>query len=146
GSLYALYHPRHSSRTSSSTTATRVAVKIYYAAAYASERFRNFKCPAFGHNKRINDMDIVGGNEEFEIHLGQASSYGEKPQLVELNPSSFNGGNSLVGEYWIEIAPYDSQNRLIHAPFKKIPSHLVIKSEDIVHVKSCEGVKMEHEH
>src|SRR5690606_40399368 len=43
----------------------------------------NFKCPAFGHNKRINDMDIVGGNEEFEIHLGQASSYGEKPQLVE---------------------------------------------------------------
>lgn len=147
GSLYVLYHPRHSSRTSAgSTSATKVAVKIYYAAAYASERFRGFKCPAFNHNKRINEMSVEGNNDDFEIHLGQTSGYGEKPQLVELNPSAFNGGNSLVGEYWLEIAPYDSKNRIIHAPFKKIPRHIVVKSEDTVSIKSCDGIKMEYEH
>lgn len=146
GSLFVQYHPRHSSRaSSSSTSATKVAFKVYYAAAYASERFRSFKCPAFGHSKRIDKMDIEGPNDEFQIQLGQSIPYGEKPQLVELNPSSFNAGNSAIGEYWIEIAPYDSKNKMLHAPFKRIPRHVVVYSEEIVSVKSCDGIKMEND-
>lgn len=145
GSLYSIFQPRHSSRTSSST-ASKVAIKIYYAAGYASERFRSFKCPAFGHDKKIDEMFIAGNDDEFEIHLAQSTSYGEKSQLVDLNPSAFNGGNSLVGEYWLEIAPYDSKNKMIHGPFKRIPRHVVVKKETIVPVKSCDGIKMEYEH
>lgn len=146
GSLYAMFNPRRVSRTSSSTSATSsVTFKIYYAAAYASERFRTFKCPAFGHNKRIAEMSIKGPEEEVEINVGQAYPYNERSHLVELTPSSFNGGNSLAGNYYLEIAPYDSKNKLIHSGFKRIPKYISIDREDTIAVRSCDGIRSEND-
>jgi hypothetical protein len=146
GSLYAKFNPRKVSRTSSSTSATSsVTLKVYYAAAYASERFRSFKCPAFGHNKRIKEASIKGENQEFEINIGQTFPYNEKSHLVELTPSAFNAGNSLVGDYFLEIAPYDSKNKMIHSSFKRIPMYVNIAQEESVSVRSCEGIHSEKE-
>lgn len=144
GSLYALFKPKKVARGSQGTGATSsVTLKVFYAAAYASERFRAFRCPAFGHNKRISSMNIKGENEEFSLSVSQSAPYNEKSHLVELTPTAFNAGNSLIGEYFVEIAPYDSQKRLVHASFKRIPMYISVEREDSVRVRSCDGIHPE---
>lgn len=142
GSLYSLFRPRKLSRTSAGS-ASSVTIKIFYAAAYASERFRNSKCPPLGHNKKIKSFRVEDTKEPFSLSIQGAQSYKEKSQLIELTPSSFNGGLSLLGEYSFEIAPYNSKKKMIHAPFKKIPGSIIVSEEESVAVPSCEGVKSE---
>lgn len=139
GSLYARFRPKKVLRGQGTGAPTNVAIKVYYAAAFPSERFRDFHCPAFGHNKRIKTMDIKGEEENFNITFDQIISYPEKSQLVELSPSSFNAGNSLIGEYYIEIAPYDSDKKVIHAPFKRIPVFISVSQEEAQPIESCAG-------
>jgi hypothetical protein len=143
GSLYALFKPKKASRASISSATSSVVMKVFYAAAFASERFRAQKCPAFNHRKRIRKMEIQGEDEEFSLSINQVTSYEEKSQLVELAPTAFNAGHSLVGDYFIEIAPYDSKKRLIHSNFKRIPMNVSVTEENEVKVLSCEGVNPE---
>lgn len=142
GSLLTPFFPRHHGRAHRST-AGLAAIKIYYAAAYASERLRNFKCPAFAHDKRITGMSVEGDNRDFEINVGTFKSYMEKSQEVQLTPSSFNGGNSLQGEFHFEIAPYNSKKHGLMGDFKRIPRFVKIKTEQSIDVKSCKGVHPE---
>ena len=145
GSLYARFSSKKSLRGQKGGTPTSVSLKIYYAAAYPSERFRSFKCPAFGHNKRISKMSIEGEKETFDLSIGQPYPYPEKSQLVELTPSSFNAGNSLVGKYFIEIAPYNFETKMIYDTFKRIPMHIEVFSEVNQSIKSCSGIHPERE-
>lgn len=142
GSLYTLFRPRQASRVTASA-ATSISFKVYYAAAYASERFRNAKCPPFSHDKKFVNLKIEGDPELFSTSIAGAVPYQEKSQLIELTPSSFNGGHSLAGDYYVEIAPYDSHKRLIHSSFKRISQHISIKSEESVTIKECAGVHTE---
>lgn len=144
GSLYSLFRPRKLSRTSTGS-ASSVTLKIYYAAAYASERWRNSKCPPLGHNKKIKEMHVDNSGEEFDLSIGGAQSYHEKSQLIELTPSSFNGGMSLAGEYSFEIAPYNSKKKMIHSPFRRIPGKVIVSKEESVSVPSCSGTHSERQ-
>ena len=144
GSLYSLFRPKKKSRTWTDA-ASSVAIKIYYAAAFASEKWRLAKCPPLGHNRKITDLRIEDTGEPFSLSVGGGQQYNEKSQLIELTPSSFNGGMSLAGEYYFEIAPYNSQKKVIYAPFKRIPGKVVVASEVSVAVPSCNGVKTELE-
>lgn len=139
GSLYTLLRPQMVGRGSSGDSPKSVTFKVFYAAAFASERFRAFKCPAFGHDKRIKDMSTAGSNEEFSLTLGGAIPYTEKSHLVELTPTAFNGSNSLIGNYFVEIATYDSKNKTIHSAFKRIPMYVSVTSEESISVPSCGG-------
>jgi hypothetical protein len=143
GSLYSPFQPKKFSRGINPGSPSSVNLKIYYAAAYASERFRMLRCPVFSHNKNISKMGIRGVNEDFSLALGQAVPYLEKSQLVELSPSSFNAGNSLIGNYFIEIAAFDSNKKIILSSFKRIPMYVSVASEESVNVKSCQGVHPE---
>jgi len=144
GSLYTMFKPRRIARGNESSGApTSVSIKVFYATAYASERFRSLKCPAFGHNKRIVSMDIKGTNEEFSLSVDQKNPYGEKSHQVELTPTSFNAGHSLIGEYFLEIAPYNSLTRTVHSTFKRIPMSIIVNQEENVNIPGCEGVHEE---
>ncbi|MBA2403259.1 MAG: hypothetical protein H0V66_00685 [Bdellovibrionales bacterium] len=144
GSLYTRFKAKKVSRGQGGGAPTSVTIKIYYAAAYPSERFRFFHCPAFGHSKRISNMRIAGEEDQtFDLPIEQMTSYPEKSHLVELAPSSFNGGNSLVGEYFVEIAPYNSEKKVIYSAFKRIPMYVEVTSEKEQSVKSCLGVHEE---
>ena len=143
GSLYTLFKPRVSGRGAQAGPASSVTIKIYYAAAYASERFRSFRCPAFEHNKKITDMMIEGEDEVFEMVTTSGTPYNEKSQLIELTPSSFNAGHTLIGTYFLEIAPYDTKRKMIYAAFKRLPMHVTIKGEESVSIPSCAGVHQE---
>ncbi|HXH32396.1 MAG TPA: hypothetical protein VNJ01_16465 [Bacteriovoracaceae bacterium] len=138
GSIYTLFEPKKFSRgTPSGGASSSVAIKIYYAAAFASERFRSDKCPKFNHNKKISSIKALGDNSEFSLNIDEVSNYPEKSHMVELAASPFNGGHSLQGDYYLEIAPYDSKRRKIHANFKRIPMHVSVTREDTVSNESC---------
>ncbi len=138
GSVYALFNPLQTGRGKNRTPES-INLKIYYAAAYASERFRALKCPYFNHSKRINSMDIEGENKGFSISVGRSIPYGEKSQLVEFRPNSFNGGNSLAGNYYMEIAPYNSKEKVILGGFTRIPMYVSVEQEKEISIPSCDG-------
>ena len=142
GSSYALFNPQSSGRGRIRTPES-ISIKIYYAAAYASERFRAMKCPNFNHSKRITSMGIEGEDKEFKINIGRPIPYGEKSQLVEFRPNTFNGGHSLAGTYNIEIAPYNSREKVILGGFTRIPMTVAVKQEEEVSVPSCNGFQSE---
>lgn len=54
GSLYTNFRSSRKSRVESGSAAKTVSVKLYYAAAYASERLRNSRCPSFNHDKKLH--------------------------------------------------------------------------------------------
>lgn len=143
GSFLIPFFPKQHGRSTNRTAATMAAVKIYYAAAFPSERMRGFSCPAFSHDKRISSMSIAGENKDFDITVSASKSYREKAQEVQLSPSSFNGGNSLQGEFHLEIAPYNAKKQTLLGEFRRIPKYIEVKSEDSVIVKSCQGVHPE---
>ena len=138
GSLYALFRPRQVSRNISWGAASQVSLKVYYAAAFPSQRFRALTCPAFGHNKRITQLSLRGDDHPLDIKLGQTTSFREKPQMVELAASSFNAGHDLAGEYHLEIAAYHSQRKELVSAFKRIPEHILIQ-EERVSIGDCSG-------
>jgi len=139
GALYAPFHPKsHYARGSnSSSTPSTVAIRIFYAAAFASERFRAMKCPPFGHDKRVTDFQISGKTQPQSLILNLSRSYPEKVQLVDLTPSSFNGGHTLVGNYFFEIAGYDSRTKTIQSEFLRLPENVSIKSEESQSIPTC---------
>jgi hypothetical protein len=145
GSLYTLFRPRRISRGVTSTAATSASIKIFYAASFASERFRNFKCPAMNHNRRLSRVDVKGEHSLISIAVEGGSPYQEKSQLIELTPSSFNGGHSLAGDYYLEIALYDSVNKQLKSAFKRIPRYIEVAKEDQVAIESCAGIHPEIE-
>jgi hypothetical protein len=143
GSFMTPFKYQKRSRSSNSGPNSSAAVKIYYAAAYASERLRSFKCPAFSHDKRIGSMAVKGKDASFEIAFGQSFPYQEKVQLVQMTPSSFNGGHTLTGQFHFEIAPYDSIGKRLMGTFKRIPRFVEVENEKFVNVPSCQGAHQE---
>lgn len=143
GSMYVPFKPVYAGRGASIGSTSSVSIRVMYAAAFISERFRQFKCPAFAHNKKVSSMKILGSDEEFSLQLAGAINYNDKAQLVGLRPTDFNAGHSLVGEYYVEIAAYDSKNKTILSKFKRIPMYVTVQSEEIISVTGCEGVHPE---
>lgn len=139
GSLYAPFRPQRVIRGQSVDAPRHVSLKVYYASAYASERFRAFHCPAFGHDRRLNDLTILGDANPFELVIGKVNPYGEKSQLTELHPSAFNAGHSLAGDYFLEIAAYDSRKKVILGDFKRLPLFIRVGEEKRVPLAECIG-------
>jgi hypothetical protein len=145
GSLYAHFLGKKIIRGSGGGAPSSVALKVFYAAAYPSERFRFFQCPAFNHRFKIKSMKIQGEDTPFDLSIDQVTHYGEKSHLVGPSPTAFNAGNSFVGEYFVEIAAYDSEKKDIHGSFKRIPLSIEVSQEEQISVPSCDGVHQENQ-
>jgi hypothetical protein len=145
GSLYANFLSKKVVRGSGGGAPSSVALKVYYAAAYPSERFRFFQCPAFNHRFKIKSIKILGEEKLFDLSIDQVTRYGEKSQPIGPSPSAFNAGNSLLGEYFVEIAAYDSEKKEIHGTFKRLPVSIELSEEEQIPVPSCDGVHQEYQ-
>jgi hypothetical protein len=140
GSVYAIFRPKRVSRILQTRGPSSVNLKIMYSAAYASERLRSLKCPALDHNKRITSMKILGASDIFSLNLSQPTPYREKSHPIEINPTAFNAGQSLIGDYFLEIAPYNSQKKVIFSSFKRIPLYINVQSEQQMAISGCPGI------
>ena len=120
-----------------------ISLKIFYAAAYISERFRSFDCPAFLHDRRVDDISIEGDFSPFDLEVSYPVTYSSRPLLAELTPSAFNAGNSITGEYTIEAALYSLKNKTIATKWVPLKEKVVIGSEERVKVNGCAGIRPE---
>ena len=145
GALYVPLGSKKVLRGQGHSFPSSVAFKIYYSAAFPSERFRFSNCPAFNHRKRITKLNIKNDNSTFDISFDQTINYPEKAQLVEFAPTAFNGGDTLTGEYFVEISPYNVEKKTILGAFKRIPQYIDVSAEELINIPSCEGVHPENQ-
>ncbi len=122
----------------------KVFVQIMYAAAYNSHRFRRFSCPAFEHNKKIGTVNIRYGNTYTNsISTGLPQPIGFDPDKPEIVPTKFNGGTTLVGEYTMEMALFNNEDKTINSQFLSIEGVVEVLNEETKALRGCEGVREE---
>jgi hypothetical protein len=114
-----------------------------YAAAAISERFRRFNCPAFSHDKRLKKWEIIGEEKPLEILVRPDAHFDEKLKLSELVPATLNVGNSMIGEYYIEVALFNTAQKQLYSSFQRLPFNIKVFSEDSIVVDGCAGVHEE---
>jgi len=122
-----------------------VSFSLTYAAAAMSERFRRFNCPAFSHDRRLDDYHIEGEEKPIELVVVAGSPYNEKFKANELVPTTFNIGHTMVGEYVVEVALMNTHTKTFYSSFKELPFHIKVASEKSVSVEGCAGVHEEYE-
>ena len=118
------------------------AVRIFYAAASMSSRFRNFQCPAFDHNLSIEDITLEAGGEagRFLVSAAEERLIPGKVERFSLRPAIFNGEISLIGSYEIELAFFNIETKRRKSNFIKIPGRVVVKREERHVLRGCQGV------
>ena len=122
-----------------------VSFALTYAAAAMSERFRRFQCPAFSHDKLLDDYDVEGQEDPVEITLRPPTRFDERVHKSDLVPNSLNVGHTMVGQYTFEIALYGSAQKVLRSAFQPLPFHVAVKSEKSVKVDGCAGVHPEYD-
>ena len=113
---------------------------IYYAAAALSPRFENFHCPAFNHQKVINELSLEKRKfETSKIIISPHDRLGAKGRIHKfgLKPITLNGGMALEGRYTLEIAAYSQNEKSIKSRFVEFPEIIVVKSETDQSIKGC---------
>ncbi len=117
------------------------AIRVFYAAASMSSRFRSFKCPAFEHNLKIEGIKITdeGPARPFLVSSVTDKRIPGKIEKFSLRPIIFNGEMRLSGSYSLELALYNVEGQLRKSNFVKIPGEVIVTSELPVVIKGCQG-------
>ncbi len=121
------------------------AISVYYAAAALSKRFENFSCPAFEHNKYLDKVDL----EERSFNIDSFYVGRQTDEYVEARVEKFsysgnilNGGQSLEGEYSIQVAMYNSQSKRRKSNFVELKDLFTITREKSEQISGCEGFEI----
>lgn len=122
-----------------------ISFSLTYAAWAISERFRKFQCPAFSHDRRLDDWQIIGEKGKTEFPVAFAGNHTEKLTVSELVPTALNIGNTMVGDYYFEVALFSSSKKQIYSSFVRLPQHVRVGSEKTVSIDGCAGVHSEYE-
>jgi hypothetical protein len=124
---------------------TDVTIHLFYHAASVSQDFRKFHCPAFDHRLLISDFDLVTKKEdEYNAYTKKGTLIRGRVTRPSFAPVIFSAGTSLVGKYIVELALFNTQDKKIYSPFKKVSNYIEVKSEERVSVPSCIGIKEEN--
>ncbi|MBT3984099.1 MAG: hypothetical protein HOE90_22275 [Bacteriovoracaceae bacterium] len=123
-----------------------VAFNILYAASYASSRFNSLRCPAFHHNLRIGDVDVVPipsrKIDELRISTSAMSQLSAEPRSFGLRAYAINGGMKIAGEYKVEFALYNFHSKYLYSSWYSFPFKVVVSSERGVALPECTGVEV----
>lgn len=116
-------------------------VSIYFAAAAISKRFESFPCPALGHNRLIDSIEVetVGEIEPFYISVSELQRISGKVVEFGYDSTILNGGQSLQGDYTFEVALYNSESKNIMSNFVQSPDILKVTKERIIDITGCEN-------
>ena len=115
-------------------------VDIHYAASAISSDFARLACPKLGHNKVVKSFEVQSrGQSTQTLRVSKFSSKSAPGRVQEFNfqGNTVNGGDSLIGEYKLEMALYDSKKKSLRSNFIEFENFLAIKSESEVQIKGC---------
>lgn len=114
--------------------------RIFYAATSLSERFLKFPCPAFGHRKVINRIEVEKSSNPGIQVISTGRVYAAKNiEETGFIPQVFNGGTSLKGLYNVSFALYNSRRSTLMTDFVKLGSSVLVSSEEEISIPSCNG-------
>lgn len=117
-------------------------IGIYYAASSISTRLDSLPCPALGHRLYLDEAGIekVGrGQQMWVVSSAEESSISAKVGLISYSPLTVNGGMSLKGEYFIDLAFYNSLGKKRMSSFLPLNDKGQVGKEEFVNVKGCEN-------
>jgi hypothetical protein len=122
-----------------------ISIFVYYHAAAMSSEFRRAKCPAFKHDKRIDDIDLVTtGTKPTQLFANRRTPYTsstmERPSFT---PIIFSGDKSITGKYLIELALYNTKDKDLVSKWMSLNKMIVVESETDIRIASCNGVNTE---
>lgn len=141
--LYAPFIARSAARSTGQMMKS-VSFNLTYAAAAMSERFRRFNCPAFSHNKRVDDWTVVGEPAPVSVVIQPQGTFNEKLKPSDLVPMTLNVGHTMVGDYTVEVALFSTATKQIYSSFKALPQGLRVSAEDAIQIDGCDGVHEEY--
>jgi hypothetical protein len=122
-----------------------IAFSLTYAAWATSERFRQFQCPAFSHRYRLKDFSVVDSEAVMEFNISSIGKFTESYIVTELVPPKITIAQSMVGDFYLEAALFNSKTKTLYSSFQQLPVHLIVREEKVVSVSGCEGVKQEYQ-
>ncbi|MCP4914332.1 MAG: hypothetical protein GY909_14560 [Oligoflexia bacterium] len=119
----------------------KTGVGVFYSAASISMRLSKSLCPAFKHNKKIEDIELKGSFSEQMISLtaGDIERINAKVPEVTYSPLSLNGGSSLKGRYYVDVALYNKESKIRYSSYLRAGKEIVIDKEESVFLKGCQG-------
>lgn len=123
-----------------------VNINIYYHAASVSSDFRRFHCPAFDHRYRLSEFGLTQNKspKRNQIYVRRKEVLNAKIEQVSFSPMIFSAGKSLIGNYKIEVALFNSNERRIYSQWFSAENSFVASREVLIDVPSCRGIKEEN--
>ncbi len=133
-------------QTSFSVNQTKsIAFSLTYAAWATSERFRKFQCPAFSHRFRLQNFSVEDSEALMEFNISKIGKFSESYSVTELVPPKITIAQSMVGDFYLEAALFNSKTKTLYTSFQQLPTYLVVREEKVVSVSGCEGIKQEYQ-
>lgn len=118
---------------------------VYYSAAAISKRFENFECPAFNHNRYVEDWTInkrpITLDQIFAGPL-EETYIGAKVTEYSYSGNILNGGQSIEGDYTVEIALYNHKEKKKKSNYIELVEVLNISAERQRQISGCEGFQI----
>lgn len=138
---YVFYHFNNITRSTKAFT-----LNIYYHAAAVSERFRHFHCPAFEHRFYLPDVSLSSRNVTLENSVYAKTMPRIQPKVYRLGftPLIFSAGRSMLGEYHVDLALYNSKTKQRYSGWFPVGKEIKITEEIKRTVASCIGIKEEN--
>ncbi len=121
------------------------AFSIYYSAAALSKRFEGFECPAFDHNRYVDEVEIDERDTTLErLFVGkQTDDYvGAKVNQFSYSGNILNGGASILGDYTVQLALYNSDTKRRKSNFIELREVIRIVDEKTTNINGCEGFEI----
>lgn len=113
-------------------------IQILYSDAAPSKRFSDFPCPAFGHSLRIGDTTLdTSAQTTLTATKGRKRPLKVRYEKLEFGALGFNGGKTLQGIYWAQIALFSSATGETLSDFSNLGGKLAINSEKSVAINGC---------
>lgn len=127
------------------SSSDKASIGINYAASSISTRLDHLPCPAFDHRILIDEIEVTHrpvGRKLWVTSPADERTIGAKVNLISYSAVSVNGGMSLIGEYYIDLALYNPKQKLKKSSYIELANHVSLTKEENVVIKGCENFQV----
>lgn len=122
-----------------------ISVSLFYQAAAVSKKFRFFHCPAFGHRFEISSHEVKERPQAGakDLYVRSVEKIRAKVTRFKFSPMVLPAGRSLLGDYYVDMAFYNSSSKQRFSNWHPINGIIRVSQENTKIISSCAGIKEE---
>lgn len=122
-----------------------ISFPVQYAASALSMRRAKMRCPSFDHRYVIGDIEVTSGSSQglSKLIVGPSQDGPQRGsfKLFQVRPESINGGHRLQGDYRVEVALFNREEKRLKSNFVSYPEVVKVRSEKKVTLNGCQNFK-----